>query len=291
MAFSERQKGILALVGLALNYVLIGIFIRYFDGKTTLFQQVYLRIGVAAVLCLVIFGKNLRYQKWPKVAAREWSLTFFRAFLFFGLGITLFSEAVILAKFSNVSFIAVLPLAAPLGILLLKERPSLEKILLTALAFIGVALVSFKISGNSLSWGWGETLALLSAIFISLSYTLRRFHSKAFNNWELTTLIFWFSFLMVLGFSVFTGESLASIQWSPILILNVLITGVLNVWGIYVMNYGFEKVDAVTAANILTLETVFALVAGFFVFREIPTLIELGGGILITIAALRINRP
>ena len=289
MTLSERQKGILAILGLALNYVLIGILIRIFSNHLSLLQQVYLRVGAAFFLCLLLFKNQIRWPVILKLPAHEWLIITLRSIFFFAIGITLFSQAVIIAKFSNVSFIAALPLAAPLGVLFLKERMNRQKLLFTFLAFLGVAIISIKDWSHLSHWGTGELLAFISAVFISLSYVLRRYQKSVLNNAEITSLFFLISFVVLFLISSAIGESLMRVQWDTALILWMLLAGVMNVWGIYLMNYGFEKVDAITAANVLTIETVFALICGFLFYREIPTLIELFGGLMICIAAVRVN--
>lgn len=289
MTLSERQKGILAILGLALNYVLIGILIRIFSNHLSLLQQVYLRVGAAFFLCLLLFKNQIRWPVILNLPAHEWLIITLRSIFFFAIGITLFSQAVIIAKFSNVSFIAALPLAAPLGVLFLKERMTRQKLFFTLLAFWGVAIISIKDWNHLGHWGAGELLAFVSAIFISLSYVLRRYQKSVLNNAEITSLFFLISFVALFLISTVIGESLTRVQWDTPLTLWVLLAGVMNVWGIYLMNYGFEKVDAITAANILTIETVFALICGLLFYREVPTVIELLGGVLICVAAIKVN--
>ena len=62
------------------------------------------------------------------------------------------------------------------------------------------------------------------------------------------------------------------------------------VLNIYLINYGFRHVHAVLASNILTLESVFALVLAIIFYRESPNLKELVGGIIIIASAIGMNR-
>jgi drug/metabolite transporter (DMT)-like permease len=54
-------------------------------------------------------------------------------------------------------------------------------------------------------------------------------------------------------------------------------------------NYGFEKVEAIIANNILILDSVFGIILGFLLYQEIPTIRELIGGIIIVISAVLMN--
>lgn len=57
MNLSEKQKGILALIGLAILYASLGLLARFLSLDFTILQQVYLRIFAAmAIVVIVIAG-------------------------------------------------------------------------------------------------------------------------------------------------------------------------------------------------------------------------------------------
>ena len=72
--------------------------------------------------------------------------------------------------------------------------------------------------------------------------------------------------------------------------VSVVLTGFFNAINIYLINYGFRHVKAVLASNILTLESVFALILAFIFYRELPTLKEFLGGVLIIGSVVQMNR-
>jgi len=55
-------------------------------------------------------------------------------------------------------------------------------------------------------------------------------------------------------------------------------------------NYGFQKIEAVLASNILTLESFFAIILGFLFYRETPLAKDLLGGIIIIISVIAMNK-
>jgi len=59
---------------------------------------------------------------------------------------------------------------------------------------------------------------------------------------------------------------------------------------IFFTNYGFEHVKTSIASNILTLEMFFAVLIGFLFFREIPSLKEIFGGVLILFSVIQMNK-
>ena len=66
--------------------------------------------------------------------------------------------------------------------------------------------------------------------------------------------------------------------------------GTFNVANVFLINYGFEKVDAVLASNILTLESFFAILLGFLFYGEIPLVKELIGGAIIISSVIWMNQ-
>lgn len=288
MNLSEKRKGVYSLILLALVFASMGIFARYLS-VFQLFQQVYLRVFAAFLLGLFIFNRHLNISKLKKLSYKEWLLFIFRGATGYLFGVTLFSRAIILAKYSNVSFISAIPMTAVLGIILLKEKITIEKIFLILLSFIGVTLISVKDYSNLFSWGNGEIFALISTVFFSLNYISRRWHSEILNNSEITELNFFVGFILVFVTSFFVGEPLPLTDWNWGLLLAVLGGGLFNAINVFLANYGFQKVDTILASNILTLESAFAIIIGFIFYREIPGLKEIAGGLIISLSVIRMN--
>lgn len=290
MNLSERQKGIVALVILTLFYASMGIFARYLNVEFKLFQQVYLRILAAVIVGAIIFSNQLDFSKFRKLAIKEWVLIIFRAVTYYVLGVTLFTKAIVTAKYSNVSFISAIPTTALLGFIILREKITWQKILFMLLAFFGVLLISVKDYFHVFSWGLGEFFALLSAIFVSLSNVLRKWQSTVLNNRELSEITLFFAFFGLLITSFFLNEGLPISGWSLGTIAVIILAGLANVVIILLTNFGFHKVNAVMASNILTLESVFAVLIGFLFYHELPILKELIGGALIISSVIQMNK-
>lgn len=287
---TDRSKGILSLVLLALVFASMGLFVRFLSIDLLLFQQVYFRVGAAFVFSLLFFYKSLDFSKLTQIGSKDWTIIFVRSISFYVIGVTLFTQAIILTKYSNVTFIGALPMVAILGFILLKEKVTLVKILLILLAFIGVVLVAVTDYSNLLSWGRGEILALISTFFFSLSYIARKWQSDKLNNKEITAIIFFVSFWLLLGASLFKGDGIPSPNWNVLLVLAIIGAGIFNILNLFLTNYGFEKVNSVLASNILTLESVFAVILGFIFFKEIPNAKELIGGVMILVSVVLMNR-
>lgn len=290
VSFSNHNKGIVAIILAALVFASMGIFVRYLKDDLLLFQQVYLRIFVAFFLALILFYKDLHFSKLKTLGKKDWQLIAFRGISMY-IGVTLFSEAMLLTLYSNVSFISALPMVAILGVILLKEKITLPKVLWVLLSFVGVILVAVQSYADIFHWGTGELLSLASIFFFSLSYISRKFHTQTLNNHELTTLMFFFGGIAIFVFSLFAGEGIPSLQSSSNTFwLTLFLAGLFNVMNVYLTNYGFQKIDAILANNLLTLESLFAIILGFMFFQEVPAMKELFGGLLIIASVIGMNQ-
>jgi len=250
---TEYQKGVLALILLALIFASMGLFARYLATGFLLFQQVYLRMLAAFIVGYLVFRKQINIGKFKKLPLREWLIIFFRAVSYSLFGVILFTQAIIIAKYSNVSFIGSLPITAVLGFVLLREKFSFRKLVLVLFAFAGALLISVKDYSNILNWGKGEMLTLISTVFFSLSYIARKWQSNLLNNEELTTANFLVAFLVVFILSILKGDGLPILGWNWCLLLAVIGAGIFNIGNVFLTNYSFQRVEAVLASNILTL--------------------------------------
>jgi drug/metabolite transporter (DMT)-like permease len=291
-ALSEKSRGVIALVFLSFIFASMGVFARYLDvAEFTLFQQTYLRILGAFVLSLALFSKAIDYSKLRSLSGKQWFLIVFRAVTLYG-GILLISEAFFHAKYGNVAFAASLPLLPLFGYIFFKERFTTAKAFYTILAIIGLTLVAIKDPSSIFSWGKGELLALSAIILFDFSYIARKWQGDVLSNKEITTLMFFVGGLILLSTSLFVlGEPLPSANLFSLPIIAVLFCAIaFNVLNLYLTNYGFERVEVILAGNILTLEVVFSLLIGIFLYREAFILRELLGGALIVFSVYRMNK-
>ena len=287
---TERDRGIIALILNATIVSLMGVYIRYLNEGFSVLQQVYLRIFLAFLFGLLLFYKDLDFLKLRKISRNEWLLLVFRSICLYLIGVTYFTKAVILTKLSNVLFIQAFPITAILGFIILKERFTLEKTLLIIISFLGIVLVSVKDYSGILTMGRGEVLALFSIIAISITYVTRKMHSGLLNDKEITLIMFLIAFISVFLLSVFTGEDLMSIKMSMNLFLLLIIAGFSNTLLIFLLNFGFKRVQAVLANTILNLEALFGIFVGFFFLKELIAVKELFGGVLIVVSAVVMNQ-
>jgi len=290
MTFSNKQKGILALIGLAVVYSSMGLFVRFLSLSFTFFQQIYLRLFAAVIIGFIIYNRSFNYSKLRKIKLTEWLLLIFRAATYYLLGLALYTKSILLTKISVVSFIGSIPMTAILGTLIYKEKITYKKIIYLLLSFVGVMIISVHDFSSIFDWRLGELLAFISVVFTSLSIVLRKKQTKLLSNIEMSQIILVMAFIMLFFTSFFVKESLPFIGWSTNTIIVLITAGIANIIMIFLTNYGFEKIQTVVASNILTLEMFFAVLIGFLFFREIPSLKEMLGGVLILFSVIQMNK-
>jgi drug/metabolite transporter (DMT)-like permease len=250
-----------------------------------------LRIFAAFVIGLVVFYKDLDFKKIFIISRKEWLLLVLRSITLYLFGVTLISKAYTETLYSNVSFIGALPLTAIFGFILLKEKVSFQKILFVLIGFLGVVIIAVHDYSHVFKWGQGELLTLIATVSFSLSYIFRKWQSDILNNKEISVIIFLISTLLLFISSLLLGEKLPhTSSFSTFTVLIIILAGLGNVANLFLTNYGFKKVQAVLAGNILMLESVFAVIIGFLFFRELPTFNDIIGGLLILSSAYMINK-
>ena len=286
---SNKYRGVFALVVLAWVFATMGVFARYLGTEFELFEQTYLRISLAFLIGSVIFSYWVNWQKFLELGKKDIIVLVFRAVCLYS-GVVLITEGLLNTNYANASLVAVLPIMPIMAYFLLKERLQMKTIGFIVLGFLGVLLMS--LDGLSLSsFGYGELVAFISLIFFNLSYIGRKWHSDFLNNYESTLFMFFVGSLFLFATSLVLGEGLPTLnQFSEGIILALLGGAIFNVVNLLLTNYGFQQVKASVAGNILTLEAIFALGYGFFLFHEIPLLREVLGGLIILASVYFVNK-
>lgn len=287
---TEKTKGATALIGIAFTWSLMAMLPRYLSISLPLFQQVYLRFFCAVVFIGLVFRKSINLRQILSGSIKDYWPIFLRTLFYYYLGVTLYTQAVIVTKISNASFIGALPLMAILGFLIFKEKVTVNKIILLTLSFIGAFIISVTDFSRAFKFGVGELIALASAFFCSLGMLARKWETKKFNNATSSFLVMIMGTILVFITSVLTGESLELPLLTRNTVTALVFAGLLNAALVNLMSYGMKRVAGVLASNVLQLEVPLTVLLAMFFYREVPALKDLAGGILIFIAAYGMNR-
>ncbi|OIP97096.1 hypothetical protein AUK40_04015 [Candidatus Wirthbacteria bacterium CG2_30_54_11] len=288
-ALTTRQKGFLALILVAALQSCMGLWARYLNGHLTVYQQVLFRVCAGFIIGLIIFRKQIDLQKFKHLPARDTGVLFLRGASFFLIAVPLFTLAINHAKYTNIAFIDAIPMTAFLGVIFLSERITKKHVLFLCLAAAGALLISLRDPTSLSSWGQGELYELLSLFFFAINYIGRKWHTPLLNNFELAMGSFACSIpLLMIATLIFDG--LKPITWTAGIVLVVCIAGLFNTAIAYLVNYGFDRVPAVLGSNLMNTQPIFALVVSFLVYREVPVLREIIGGLVIVVSAIGMTR-
>ncbi|MDZ4228637.1 MAG: DMT family transporter, partial [Patescibacteria group bacterium] len=269
---TEKSKGVLALIALTFVWSLQGMLPRYLSISLPLFQQVYLRFVLGAVFIAVIFHRQINWKRTLVISWRDLWPMLARVISYYLLGVTLFTKAIILTTISNVSFINALPFTALLGWLIFREKFNLKKLALVILAFIGAILILVKDWSTISSFGLGELLALISAFFVALGMLFRKWETPRLNTIESSLVVLFFAAVFVFFAAIISGEGLPAIHWHQGLTLALIAAGLFNAAIVSLITYGFSRVKAVLANNLLQLEVPLTVFLAFLIYHEIPVL-------------------
>lgn len=287
---ADHTKGVAALVMATFLGTLMGVFARYLYVFFSLFQQIYLRFGIASIFGLLIFKKGLNYGKLKKIPQKEWLILGIRS-LSYAVAAALWVISVNTAKYANAMFIDSIPLSAVWGVILFREKMTSRKALYLILALFGVVVLAVKDYSNLLIWGKGEILMLIAGVFFAFRNVARKWHSKLMNNQELSQLTLLTTCLILFVISLAFKESIVpskGLTWEAVVMM--VAGGLTLMFIVFLVHYGFDKLEAILASNIGTLGTVFGVLIGFLVYREIPTLKEFLGGLIIVTSVFQMNR-
>ena len=193
----------------------------------------------------------------------------------------------------NFTALATLPLALvnaigfarPLVVLLfaawlLAERITPIRWIGTAIGFAGILII---LAPGAMVFSWGLAAALGSVLFGSLAVI----QIRAMANEDTAVLMVFYT----VGLSVLTAVP-AALTWQPVAAADwptLLVIGVLAQLGQYCFLRAYQTTPTAILAPLGYLSIVFASLAGFIFFRDIPTLTTIAGVVVILLALQSTN--
>lgn len=295
---SVRTISIGLLIFNSLAWSSLGIYIRILGNYFPTLQQVYLRVFVAAVLVSVFGARQIGWSTlFRRLAAGDWLLIIMRTTFLYLLGVGLVTVAFIGGEYSTVSLLKALPFTAIFGFLVFQETITRAKILFVMFAFLGAFLLLVpdlqqSLRVGSLIFGLNEFVALLSAACIAFSHSARKWQRTKINNWESTFLMFITCVPILVVTSLLIGEGTPSIEQivNPQALFAIGMSGILNAIGLVVINYALGNIDIVLANNIFALQPVFGVLVGVLYYREVTTIWDIIGGVIIVASLIGMNQ-
>jgi drug/metabolite transporter (DMT)-like permease len=280
-----NRKRILGFIYLLLGALLLAstsVLIRYIGKELTVYQQVYLRNGIAlimSVIAVLLTGQKFKSLKnLPKKYAP--------LALAFPLSVITFTFSVQYTKVATSIF--TLYSASLLGSLVLGrifygERLKGNKLIAFILTFIGLGVYVWSLNVSYL--GLGFVLGLLSGVLDSFANLYRKYVGGKVDRFVVTALN------MVIGggisffLSVLAGDNLSNVSSVGLHVAALLfIFGAVITFMFYFVVKGFEYFDLNIGTIVLSSELIFGTIFALILFNEHPKLTELIGVIIIFMA-------
>ena len=132
---------------------------------------------------------------------------------------------------------------------------------------------------------------LIAVVLFSFRNVARKWHSKFLNNQEISQLTLLITGLMLFIMSLAFNEDIDSFKgltWEAVIMM--VLGGLTLMFIVFFTHYGFDKLEAIIASNISTLGSIFGVLIGFIGYKEVPTVKELFGGIIIIGSVIQMNR-
>ncbi len=173
-----------------------------------------------------------------------------------------------------------------LAAMFLNEKVGVFRLGAVALGMLGVMIVlSPRLSVAAGSIGSGEQLgamlALVGALFAALAQVFVR---KLIQTESTTTIVFWFS--VTASTLALTTIWFGWVWPTPVEAVVLVVAGLCGGVGQILLTSSYRHADASVVAPFEYTSMLLALIVGYFVFGEVPTLTMLGGAAIVISAGV-----
>lgn len=289
MKLTSKKISIVVAVWQALSFVLMGVWARMMNDSFTTYQQVFWRFLIAAVVAWVIFGHKFSASTFRLITKKDWFIYFLRSALNYGVGVMLFTFAVLHTDLALVSFVSSLPIMGLLAWLMFREKLDKKALPYIIFSVIGLVLITGVSSGH-FTIGVGMVAAVTSMLGFDISYLMVKYHPKKLTNFHNTTIMLTFAWVIPLLLLVIKKQSVLPSHISSVAFIGLCASVIFNITGLYALNYVFKNLKGYVAGNILLLEGVFAVFIGYLFYDEKLHLDTLFGAVIIILSAIAVSR-
>jgi drug/metabolite transporter (DMT)-like permease len=284
--YLKISKGTLALLGAALLLGTFGVWIKWLSQYFGTPSQVVVRGGFATLIIVLI----MLVRKIELRVAKENTRFLVLFGIVFSSSILCMTYAANNGKVTNALFLLYVGsvLATNFwGKFVFREKMTADKVVSLILLMIGLVLFIHPLSLSS--FGPAALFALAAGLLEGSSHALR----KQLKNVTREIVVFvQSSFSVIVGMLVFTssGEKFVKVSDVQGIFVGILFGFALVGMG-YLLGYGFAHSEVSSGTVILSTELFFATIINFLFLREVPTLFEILGGLVIFAAATYTSWP
>ncbi|HPU35572.1 MAG TPA: DMT family transporter [Bacillota bacterium] len=241
------------------------------------FYRLFFTVLLLAPLSLNAAGR----AEFTRISRRDVFLAFISG-AFLALHFTVWISSL---NYTSVASSTVLVTLQPLfvitgGFFFFKEKISRKGLAGIALALTGSILIGindFRIGGKAL---FGDLLAFSGAFFVAVYFLIGRSLRGRLSLFPYVFLVYGTTSLFLLIFNVATATPLYPYPWQDWLWF-FLLALVPTILGHTVFNWALRYVQAAVVSVSILGEPVGATILAYFIFQEIPGLLQLAGGLTI----------
>lgn len=148
------------------------------------------------------------------------------------------------------------------------------------LTFVGSVVLAMSDHSQGSNAVIGDLLALCGAFFVSVYTMIGSRVRKTMTNTLYTFLVYSMAAVTLFSFNVISSQSVYGYEFQNYM-LGFLLSIVCTLLGHSVLNWSLKEVAPTYISNVKLGEPVFATILSLFLFSQIPTYIQIVGGIII----------
>ena len=294
MRISQRSLSIGFLVIVSASYTLLSVGSRLLSEGFQPMTQVYMRVALATFALLLLFRKKIRWKTIRSMPRSDALIILTMGTIGYSIGVYFITLGALNAKLVNVAIIfASVPFFSyAYSFFFLKKPLDLKLTGLLILSLIGISIVATKsFTPRFAEFGIGEIFTLIATATMAWFFVGRKMLSRHLNTHEITITVMGVAAMSGLILALLRGETFSLTAFTnPHVLLGLAIGGFMNALVNPIEIYAFEHLDAVFGSQILLLENVFALLFGYLIYREMVTIPEIIGGLIVVGSVYFANR-
>ena len=284
----EKHPMIMIVIGV-IGISLSSIFVRYSNSPSAV-TAAWRLLWTVILMTPVVLGKKSVRQEFARADKKSIFLSALSG-LFLAIHFVLWFESLAHTTVaSSTTIVCTEVIWVALGFcLFLKGKLSGKAIAAIAVTLLGSIAIAWSDSGSSGSHLYGDILALLAAIAVAVYTLLGRVVQKKLSTAVYTYLLYWACLLCLLVTCAAQGQNLFAYGIRPVLV-GLLLSVFSTILGHSIFSWCLKYFSpAFVSASKLCEPVVAAILAGFL-FGEIPTVLQIAGGVLILGGVLYYSR-
>ena len=276
---------VIGVIGISLS----SIFVRYANAPSAV-TAAWRLLWTVVLMTPVVLGKKSVRQEFAQADKKSILLSALSG-LFLAIHFVLWFESLAHTTVaSSTTIVCTEVIWVALGFcLFLKGKLSWKAVAAIAVTLLGSIAIAWSDSGSGGNHLYGDILALLAAVAVAVYTLLGRVVQKKLSTAVYTYLLYWACLLCLLVTCAAQGQNLFAYGIRPVMV-GLLLSVFSTILGHSIFSWCLKYFSpAFVSASKLCEPVVAAILAGFL-FGEIPTALQIAGGVLILGGVLYYSR-